>query len=437
LIGDTPVAYWVYNALFGALFVVALPFLPLLCLFGRRYRIGLGERLGLYDRETKTAVKDARPIWIHAASVGEILSANRLVAEIGKRFPSRKVLVSAFTHTGYETARRVIPDVPVIFFPLDHPWIVKRALFTFDPSVMVFLETEIWPNMLRLARRRGTPTLLLSGRFSARSFNQYSSLWWFFRGVLRNFTAMGMQSEHDASRAKKLGADPEKVFVTGNLKLLETGDSFALDPMISESSDFKKKAVERRLLVAGSSHRGEEEILLDAFRYVKQCFPDFQMVLAPRHPQRFAEVERLLRASGVMYEKKSQTDGRSFLLQDILLLDSLGDLQQFYALGDIAFVGGSLVNAGGHNLLEPARVRRPILFGPYMANFAAIAEAMKSKGGGVEVRGVEDLVHQLTDLLNDADKRRTMGANAYQVAVDEGHVGERTSELLSRYLQPQ
>ena len=431
----TQVTYWLYNTLATVLLLSGLLFLPVLYLLGKRYSMGLGERLGFYGREVRSAVKGSRPVWIHAASVGEILSAGHLVEAIKKRFPSQKILVSAFTHTGYLTARRVISDSSVIFFPLDHPWIVNRALFTFEPSLIVFLETEIWPNMLRLAHRRGTPTLLLSGRFSKRSVRKYSSLSWFFRGVLENFTSMGVQSDEDADRAKKLGADPAKVLVTGNLKLAGSGNSSASHPMISETFHLKKKAEGRYLLVAGSSHRGEEEILLDAFRSVKQRFPNFQMVLAPRHPQRFLEVERLIKASGLEFEKKSQTNGRSVFMQDICLLDTLGDLKEFYALGDIAFVGGSLVDAGGHNLLEPARVRRPVLFGPYMANFAAMAAEMKEKGGGVEVRGVQDLVREITDLLNHADKRLTMGENAYQVAADEQRVGERTSELLSRYLQ--
>ena len=427
--------YWVYNALATGFLLIGLPFLPILYLLGKRYSLGLGERFGFYSREMKSAVKGSRPVWIHAASVGEILSAGRLVEEIRKRFPSQKILVSAFTHTGYLTARRVISDSTAIFLPLDHPWTVKRAFFTFEPSLLVFLETEIWPNMLRLAYRRGTPTLLLSGRFSRRSIKKYSSLSWFFRAVLGNFSSMGMQTAEDAERAKRVGADPAKVFVTGNLKLAGRGNDIAHNPTNMEPFHFKGKADGRCLLVAGSSHSGEEEILLDAFRLLKQRFPNFQMVLALRHPHRFSEVERLLKASGLEFARKSQTNGGNLFTRDICFLDTLGDLKEFYALGDIAFVGGSLVDAGGHKLLEPARLRRPVLFGPYVANFAALASAMKEKGGGIEVRGVEGLVGVLTDLLNDADKRRIMGENAYQVAADEQRVGERTLELLSRYLQ--
>ena len=329
----------------------------------------------------------------------------------------------------------MIADAAVIFFPMDHPWTVKRALSKIDPALLIFLETEIWPNMLRVARRRGTPTLLLSGRFSVRSVIHYSLLASFFRDVIRNFASMGMQSEEDASRARMLGADPQKVVVTGNLKLAGMRNSFDQDPVIAESIPGEQKSDGRPLLVAGSSHRGEEEILLAAFRDLKRSFPDLQMVIAPRHPQRFPEVERLLRAQGIEFEKKSRSNGRSLFAKDICFLDTVGDLQKFYALGDIAFVGGSLVDAGGHNLLEPARVHKPILFGPHMANFAAIAQEMKAKGGGVEVRGVEDLVRELTELLGDADKRRAMGEKAYQVATDEQGVGEQTARLVSRYIQ--
>jgi 3-deoxy-D-manno-octulosonic-acid transferase len=430
------VTYWVYNALLTVLLLIGLPFSPLLYFFGKRYSMGLGERFGFYSRGLRSAVKGSRPVWIHAASVGEILAATGLVEEIKKRFPFRRIVVSAFTCTGYELARRTLARDSVIFFPLDHPWIVKRALFTFDPSLMVFLETEIWPNMLRLAHRRGTPTLLLSGRLSVRSFNKYSFLSRFFRKVLRHFTAMGMQTEDDAKRAQKLGADPLRVAVTGNLKVAGSGNGPEPKGKVLDSLVLKRNPASRPLLVAGSSHRGEEEILLEAYRRLKRHFPDFQMVLAPRHPQRFAEVERLLKASGLAFEKKSQVNGQNFLRPDVFFLDTLGELQKFYAAGDIAFVGGSLVDVGGHNLLEPARERRPILFGPYMANFAALAHEMKERGGGIEVRDTEDLVRAITDLLNDTNKRVTMGETAYQVAADDGRVGERTLELLLRYLQP-
>jgi 3-deoxy-D-manno-octulosonic-acid transferase len=435
LILQEQVAYWAYNALATVLLLIGVPFSPLLYLLGNRYCMGLGERLGFYSQRVRDAVKGSRPVWIHAASVGEILAAAGLVEQIKKRFLSHPIVISAFTCTGYEVARRTFNRDAVIFFPLDHPWIVKRALLTFDPSLVVFLETEIWPNMLRSAHRRGAPTLLLSGRLSARSFHKYSWLSWFFRDVLQNFTFMGMQTADDADRALRLGAHPLRVAVTGNVKLAGSGNGLEPQGEVLDCPDVKEKSRGRRLLVAGSSHRGEEEILLDAYRRLKQRFPDFQLVLAPRHPQRFAEVERLLKASGLAFEKKSEIDGQDFSPADVFFLDTLGELAKLYAVGDIAFVGGSLVDGGGHNLLEPARVRRPILFGPYMANFAALAREMKERGGAIEVSGVEDLVGVITELLNDPEKRAAMGEAAYQVAADDGRAGPRSLELLFRYFQ--
>jgi 3-deoxy-D-manno-octulosonic-acid transferase len=428
------VAYWVYNTLATVFLLIGLPLSPLLIFLGRRYRTGLGQRLGFYSREIASAVNLTRPVWIHGASVGEALAGARLVGDIRQRFPTRKIVVSVFTATGYETAHRVVADAAVIFLPLDHPWCVKRALDTFDPSVIIFLETELWPNLLRLAHRRGIPTLLLSGRFSARSFAKYSLLGRFFRDVVRNLALMGMQSDVDASRAKMLGADPERVFVTGNLKLVGT-DNRDQNTVMTECIPSGGCRAGARLLVVGSSHRGEEEMLLEAFQYLKKSFPDLHMALAPRHPQRFPEVEKLLIAKGLRFAKKSQLNGSSLFSDDVCFLDTLGDLEKFYALGDIAFVGGSLVDAGGHNLLEPARFRKPVLFGPHMANFAAIAEAMKAKGGGVEVRDINDLIREISCLLDDPDKRRAMGDKAYLVAADEQRVGERTARLWERYLQ--
>jgi 3-deoxy-D-manno-octulosonic-acid transferase len=427
--------YWVYNALVTAVLLAGLPFLPVLWLFGGRYSIGLGQRLGFYDRGLNRSVANSRPVWIHAASVGEILAAGRLADIIRTRFSYRPILLSAFTHTGYEIARQTKSADLVIFLPLDHPWIIRRALSTFDPSLIVFLETEVWPNFLRLAHRRGTPTVLLSGRFSARSYRKYGLFSCFFKSVLHHFSFMGMQTEDDADRARSLGADPRRVSVTGNLKIAGSLSASDSDGVAAEPFEVKPNAEGPHLLVAGSSHRGEEEILLTAFRTLKLRFPGLQMVLAPRHPQRFREVEKLLNGSGLGFEKKSDNNGRSFTPHDVLLLDTLGDLPSFYAHGDIAFVGGSLVDAGGHNLLEPARCRRPVLFGPHMANFAAFAQAMKVKGGGIEVRSADDLVREVADLLTDPSKRLMMGERAYKLAMDERRVGERSLALLTRYLQ--
>jgi 3-deoxy-D-manno-octulosonic-acid transferase len=187
--------------------------------------------------------------------------------------------------------------------------------------------------------------------------------------------------------------------------------------------------------VVGSSHRGEEEILLKVFAALKQAFPKLQLVLAPRHPQRFSEVEKLLRTRGLRFERQSQHDGRRSFEQDVMLVDTVGDLQDFYAIADVAFIGGSLVDAGGHNLLEPARLRKPVLFGPFMGNFKGLAEEMKRSGGGIEVQSGDDLIREITALLEDPQRLRAVGEKAYQVAAEDPAVLNQSIALAQRYLQ--
>jgi len=427
--------YWLYNSLLTLLFILALSILPFSFLLPKRFRDGFFQRIGLYPREVLESMRGARPIWIHAVSVGEVLSARHLAGRLKERFSERKILLSTFTSTGSKIARQTVTagDV-IIFFPFDHPWIVRRALTLFDPSLVIFLETEIWPNFLRIAHRRGIPTLLLSGRLSPRAYRHYSLLRLFFSKVVRQFTAVGMQSEDDAERMAGLGVVSHKIWITGNLKYAPSGEDGSHNRGEGEADRTLGDEGGRRVLVAGSTHRGEEEILLDAFLSLKSRFPDLLLVLAPRHPQRFYEVERLLKKRRVTYQKKSELNGRRAALADVIFLDTLGDLPDFYAVADVAFVGGSLVDAGGHNLMEPARFRKPVLFGPYMTNFADIAKEIKRRGGGIEVRGKEDLIREITGLLNDGAKSKKIGGLAYGVVGEDRGVVDRSIALVSRYL---
>jgi 3-deoxy-D-manno-octulosonic-acid transferase len=424
------VSYFLYNLVLTVAFVLALPFLPALWLLGERFRTGLFQRMGFYSRTVKQEVAGARSLWVHAASVGEVICAARLIEELKKRFPERKIIISTFTNTGLQTARQATRADVVIFLPLDLLWTVRRAFTVLDPSLLIVLETEIWPNLLCEAYRRGVPSLLLSGRISGRAFSRYSLFRSFFKKVTQNFTAVGMQTDEDARRIMSLGARRERISITGSLKraMRET----AGDPSNREP-DGNRVTPKKPILVVGSSHRGEEEALVDAFVSLRRSFPDLQMVLAPRHPQRFWEVEKLLRARGMDYQRRSQGNGRLYFEKDILFLDTVGDLMDFYAIGDIAFVGGTLVDAGGHNLLEPARFRKPVLFGPFTANFAEVAAEMKSKGGGIEVQGTEELVAQISDLLSNPEKCKAIGEKAYQIATDDGQVVENSMELICRY----
>lgn len=384
---------------------------------------------------TRDALRGQRPVWIHAVSVGEALAAEGLVRRLKEEFPDRKILLSTFSPTGNAIAREKLSGVDaIIFLPLDHPWIVSRVLRLFDPSLIIFLETEIWPNLLRAAHRRGIPTLLLSGRISKRAFRRYRLFHFFFSEVVRQFTAIGMQTEEDAQRIIQMGAYPPKVWITGNLKHAALGNGNAIQKGFEGWGLEIAEEQERRVLVAGSTHRGEEDILIEVFLSLKPRFPDLLMVLAPRHSDRFPEVERLLQRKGIRYVKKSQMNGRERGLADVIFLDTLGDLLSFYSMADIAFVGGSLVDAGGHNLMEPARFRKPVLFGPHMTNFTDIAAEMKREGGGIEVKGREDLIREISGLLTDPARAKRIGELAYGLVEGDRGVVDRSMGLVSRYL---
>jgi 3-deoxy-D-manno-octulosonic-acid transferase len=421
--------YWIYNAALTLALVPAVLFLPVLGLMGQRFRSGLPERLGIYGRSVRAALAGARPLWIHAASVGEVLAAKELIASIKARFPERKIVLSTFTTTGREMARQIAGADACVLLPLDHPWFVRRALTVLDPAALVLLETELWPTLLRLCYRRGIPIVLLSGRISPASFRRYFRLRAFFSRVLRSFAAIGMQTQEDAERIERLGADPERVSVTGNLKRAAQPHGAVIKTRAGGLA--LKRSNASSIVVAGSTHRGEDEILLDAFRELKKKFPALLLVLAPRHPQRFADVERLLKESGVRYVKRTEMNGRP--VSDVLFLDTLGELPEFYAIADLAFVGGSLVAAGGHNVLEPARCRKPVFFGPFTANFSHIVKELKICGGGIEVAGKDDLVREIARLLSDPAEARKVGECAYTIARGDRKVVEGSMDLVSRY----
>ncbi|HEY1373255.1 MAG TPA: 3-deoxy-D-manno-octulosonic acid transferase [Candidatus Binatia bacterium] len=421
--------YAIYNVLGTVALIAGLPFLPLLALSGERFRRGLPERFAFYRREARDALADESPLWVHAASVGEVGAARELIAALRKRFPGRRVLLTTFTSTGRDLAIRSAGADACVLAPLDHPWIVGRALRAFKPAALILIETELWPNLLRLCHRRGVPTLLLSGRLSPRSFRRYYFLRGLFSAVVARLSASGMQSEEDAGRIKSLGAEPRRVTVTGNLKRAARAE---LREAKAARNTLRWKADPGAcVLVAGSTHRGEDEILIDAFKDLRARFPGLVLVLAPRHPQRFADVEQLLKQSGLRYIRRTEMNGQP--LPEILFLDTLGELAEFYAIADLAFVGGSLVEAGGHNVLEPARCRTPVFFGPHTGNFSLIAEELKAAGGGIEVRGKEDLVRHSGRLLSDPAEAKRVGEIAYRVAGADGKIVEGSMELVSRY----
>jgi 3-deoxy-D-manno-octulosonic-acid transferase len=391
---------------------LAAPLISLLLLWrglwDKSYRAGFRERFGLGP---------ARPpggVWLHAVSVGEVQACAALIAALHRRHTSMPLTVTTFTPTGAARARALFGNIAEVrFVPFDLPGAVRRFFARVQPRLAVIFETELWPNLYRECGRRRIPLVLASARISARSVGRYRKLGRLFADTLAQAAVVAAQADADAERFRALGADPASTHVTGNIKF-----DFELPPDIAaRGAQLRREfAPARALWVAGSTHGGaEEQALIDTVRRLRDSLPGTLLVMAPRHPQRFNEAAQALTQSGVRFVRRSA--GSAAADSEVLLLDTLGELLDFYAAADVAFVGGSLVPVGGHNLLEPAALGVPILTGPYTANAADIARLLSGQGAAEIVHNPAELAARLAGLLQDPAARARMG-NAARACVE-------------------
>jgi 3-deoxy-D-manno-octulosonic-acid transferase len=405
--------YFVYSLLIFVLFVVASPYFVYQAIRYKKYVGSLHQRLGFLPITFNIDGDDS--IWIHAVSVGETLTARALAADLKSLYPRFRLFLSTTTLAGQQVARDTLQDLDGVFYcPFDWTFIVRRTLKLVRPRVFIMIETEIWPNLLRACRKRGVMTVLINGRISSRSYPRYRLIRPFFRRVLADIDRFCMQNEESAARVVALGADPARVTVTGSLKF----DSLQLPAGTVHGKPrervlrFFRISPSRQVVVAGSTLRGEEAAVPRAFARVKSASPSALAILAPRHPERFGEVERLARDAGFVTIRRSELPIDAEPRADVVILDSIGELAQIYQLATAVFVGGSLVDRGGHNILEPAIFGKPILFGPHMQNFKEIADAFLSNGAAVQVLSDRDLEDALLGLLIDPVRRARLGAAA-------------------------
>jgi 3-deoxy-D-manno-octulosonic-acid transferase len=380
------------------------------------WRVGWRERLGAHPPAAPGAV------WIHGASVGEMRAAALLVERL--RVRGEAVTVSATTTTGRDLLRRLCPDVPCALAPLDHPWCVGRALRRVRPSLLVLVETELWPALIRGADARGTPVVVVSGRLSERSFPRYRRLGPLLRPVLRRLRAVGARSAEDAERFVALGVPAARVSVTGDLK---QGAPGAASPL---SADLDAVLGDVPLVVAGSTHEGEESAALQALAQAERAGLRAALVLAPRRPERFDEVVRQARESGRRVLRRSALPAESLAAGDVLVLDSLGELASLWTRADVAFVGGSLAPRGGHNLLEPAAAGRAVLFGPHTASARDAAELLLAADAALRVPDVAALAAGVCEALRDPAQWARRGARAAAVVAAGSGVAERSAAFV-------
>ena len=377
----------------------------------RSYWRNFGERFGFGARLSPGGV------WLHAVSVGEVQACAALVSALSRRYPALPLTVTTFTPTGSARARALFGNLAQVrYVPYDLPGAVRRFFRRVQPRLAVIFETELWPNLYRECGRRRVPLVLASARISARSVSRYQRLGTLFRETLARTALVAAQGAGDAERFRSLGADPANTHVTGNIKF----DFELPEGLAARGAGLRGQyAPERPLWVAGSTHGGlEEQAVLEAQQRVREVHPDALLVLAPRHPPRFDEVAGALRAAGISFVRRSASagDGTDAACA-VLLLDSLGELLDFYAAADVSFVGGSLVPRGGHNLLEPAALGVPILVGPDNSNSEEIARLLIARGAAEVVHDAGELGTRVTALLGDSAARERMGA-AGRASVD-------------------
>lgn len=399
----------------------------------RRRRAGYGHDLAQRLGRLGDGLPAEPRCWVHAVSVGESAAAVPLVEAIHRRWPELGIVVSTITPTGARIVRdRLAGTAAHRYFPLDLPAPVRRALDAARPRFFIAIETELWPNFLRALARRRIPSMIANGRISDRSFRRYLRVRWLMRRVLADVTVFAMQSEEDARRILALGAPPSRVVVTGNLKSDLVPEAEAVDAAWRERLGL---GATDRLWIAGSTHRGEEAIVLDAFRRTRERAPGLRLLLAPRHPERAGEVEELIRERGLVPVRRSRlADGGA--PDAVVILDTVGELAALYGLAEIVFVGGSLVPIGGHNVLEPAMRGKPVLYGPHTSNFRDGAERLQRSGGGIVVKDGLELERELSLLLEDRDLARRTGDAARAAFAGRQGAVHATLELIARHLWP-
>ena len=429
--------YILYNILLFIAAVLALPYYAARMILTGKYRKSLGPKFGFMGNKIFEEMNGSPRIWIHAVSVGEVTAAAPVVASLRTYFPEACIIFSTSTETGQEMARRIITTATsFIYYPLDMPWIVKKIITRVSPDIFILTETELWPNFMRTCRERGVKIIMVNGRISPRSFRKYAATRFFWKGVLDTIIEMGVISQIDAERLQVLGMTPSKIHVMGNAKY----DSLAAKASRELQEEAEKRlniAKTDRVFVAGSTHEGEEKITLDVYQCLLSNYPDFKMIIIPRHPERGQAVLALARESGfddciTMTEINA---GRSRTVERIIIVDVIGELFKVYSLATVVFCGGSLVPKGGQNILEPAAWGKVIFYGPSMDDFREERELLEKTGAGIMVESAAELRDHILELLSHPDDLMKRGEEGRKMVIANMGAAERYAEMIRTHIK--
>lgn len=421
--------YTIYTVVLA---VLGLAYLPAFALRMWRagYPLSLRERLG---RVRLTPRVHGPRLWLHAVSVGELAAAVPLVQALRLRWPEMEVIVSTTTATAARVVRERLSWVtgPVVF-PFDLPFAIRRALNTLKPDAFLAMETELWPNLFRILRERGIPAMIANGRISDRSLHRYRWVRLLLRPMLRSVASFAMQSEEDARRILSLGAAPERVHVTGNLKTEPSRLEEGIERLWTRLLGLDQEPV----WIAGSTRPGEEEAIAEVYQTLRQSHPRLVLVLVPRHPERVPEVQERLARLGIPSVRRSALPGQPRSPGTVILVDTVGELASLYTVADLVFMGGSLVPWGGQNMAEPALRGKPVLFGPHVRNFREIARLLLETGGAIQVKDAGELTAAVRRLLDDPVERQRRGDLAREAVAGQGGACQRTLDLMAQFLFP-
>lgn len=407
--------------------VFVLVFLPIIILFvvtKGKYRNRIPARLGLgLARKVRAKGADNRRFWLHALSVGEVTSAVPLIEGLRRAYPGCTIIVSVTTRTGRRVADQLLGGIAdhIVDGPIDLLPVVHHFIRCIHPDLFILVETDFWPNILACLKNRGVPTLLVNGRVSQQSMHGYLRMRPFFRAMFLNLSCLSMQTERDRDNMVQLGVEPGKLPILGNLKFATP----ALADTRSTPAKVRLLPPQRLIFIAGSTHPGEEHLLIDCYIEVRKLHPELYLVIAPRDPERTTEIRAIAAEHNLTVLLRSTDE---YQPADMFILDTIGELVDFYGLADIAFVGGSLVKKGGHNPIEPAAMGIPVLFGPDMTDFSEIADSLIEEGGAIRVGNLDEMTKTLLNLLNSPEQRIGAGQKAR-------HCVRRQSDIIARHIE--
>jgi 3-deoxy-D-manno-octulosonic-acid transferase len=427
--------HFFYNLLVLVLVVLATPVFIMRFIREKGFGQRLQQSFGFLPAEDLAPIAHKDCIWLHAASVGEIVAASPIVKEIRSQFPNKPILVSVVTSSGYAMAKRIIKDADsIIFFPLDLPYLSYHVVKRIKPSVFLLVETELWPNFLKAARQFAIPVMMVNGRISDKSVERYRYMLTVLKDMLDTVGKFCMQSTIDAQYIIRLGADPRKVVVTGNTKYDQDYTCVTIEEQKALCYEMGIEQ-EAPVLVAGSTHSGEEELLFAAFQKVRNNFPAAKLLIAPRDIIRGEEIVKIALNYGfnaalrtVLLTKPSNT-------HDVVVLDTIGELGKVYSIGTIIYVGGSLVSRGGHNILEPAAHGKPIIVGPHMFNFKDTYALFSGREACITVYDANNLAARLLEILNNEQLRDKMSRDTLAIIEENRGAAQKSVLYLREFLK--